>query len=281
MCGTLPSPSFSHDNIRMKHLFRALTLAALVAFLGACSGSKNVLYLQNADSLAVSQAMLYDAKIMPKDELTITVNAINDEAVAIFNPTVRDKLQAGGKISGGGQGSLLPYLVDNAGNIDFPVVGKLHVAGLTKNQCQDMIRDKVKPYLADGETPLVLVRLSSYRVTVMGEVGSPRVIPVQQEKISIFEALTQAGDITIYGKRDNVLLIREDAAGQKTMHRLNLKDANVINSPFYYLQQNDIVYVEPSAVKANNSKISTSTTIWLSVAGTVMSLASLIISLTN
>ena len=106
--------------------------------------------------------------------------------------------------------------------------------------CQEAIRERIAPYLAKTERPLVTVRMSSYRVTVLGEVGRPGVIPVSSEKMSILEALAQAGDLTIYGVRNNVMLIRENQVGQKSIHRLNLNDANIINSPYYYLQQNDV-----------------------------------------
>ena len=140
-------------------------------------------------------------------------------------------------------------------------------------------RKKVQPYLAKNENPIVTVRMSSYRITVTGEVGHPGVIPVATEKMSVIEALAQAGDLTIYGKRDNVMLIREDASGQKHEVRLNLNDANLINSPYYYLQQNDILYVEPNSVKAKNSAIGSSTTIWFSFIGIVTSVASLLVNI--
>ena len=120
--------------------------------------------------------------------------------------------------------------------------------------------------------------MSSYRITVTGEVSKPGVIPVSTEKMSVMEALAQAGDLTIYGRRDNVMLIREDAKGEKHAVRLNLNDANLINSPYYYLQQNDILYVEPNTVKAKNSGIGSSTTIWFSFIGIVTSIASLLVS---
>ena len=106
--------------------------------------------------------------------------------------------------------------------------------------------------MAAKENPIVTVRMASYHVSVLGEVTKPGIISVPQEKMSILEALAQAGDLTIYGKRDNVLLIRQDAAGEKHTYRMNLNDANIINSPFYYLQQNDIIYVEPNKVKAQS-----------------------------
>ena len=175
---------------------------------------------------------------MPKDQLTITVVTSDPSTSQPFNLSIQSTLSADGRLNSS-SGSLLSYLVDNNGDIDFPVVGTIHVAGLTKNQCEELIKSKIKPYLAESEAPVVTVSMSSYRVTVAGEVASPKVVPVTTEKMSVLEALAQAGDLSIYGRRDNVLLIRENADGQKEAHRLNLNDANLINSPYYYVQQND------------------------------------------
>ena len=123
--------------------------------------------------------------------------------------------------------------------------------------------------------------MASYRVTVLGEVQSPKVVPVTTEKMSILEALAQAGDLTIYGKRTNVMLIREDAQGEKHIHRLNLNDANIFNSPYYYLQQNDIIYVQPNNIKAKNSDIGSSTTIWTAFVSVAISIASLVVNILN
>jgi polysaccharide export outer membrane protein len=153
------------------------------------------------------------------------------------------------------------------------------VAGLTKSECERLIHDKVMVDLQQTEDPIVTVRMASYRVTVTGEVQRPSVIPVSTEKMSIIEAIAQAGDLTIYGKRSNVLLIREDATGQKRAVRLNLNDGNIFSSPYYYVQQNDIIYVEPNRVKAKNSAIGQSTTIWFSFIGIVTSVASLLVNI--
>lgn len=251
----------------------------MILMLGSCASSKKVAYFQNAvDGVVAQSEGLYDAKIMPKDILTITVSTTNPEAATPFNLTVSNTLNSTGQMYSG-SGVLQTYLVDNDGEIDYPVIGTIKVAGLTKNECQELVKSKIKAFLAEEENPIVTVRMSSYRVTIIGEVRSPGVIPVGTEKMSILEALASAGDLTIYGKRDNVMLIREDANGQKTIHRLNLNDANIISSPYYYLQQNDIVYVEPNGVQAKNSAIGSSTTIWFSFVGIVTSVASLLVNI--
>ena len=264
----------------MKKLVSSVLVAlTMLLVLGSCGSTKNVAYFQNADSISLAASrMLYEAKIMPKDELTITVITTDPKAAMPFNLSVSQTLGNSGQLSSG-TGSLQGYLVDNDGNINFPIVGKIHVQGLTKTQCQDLIVKKISPYLSKTETPVVTVRMSSYHVTVLGEVNKPGVVAVTTEKMSIMEALAESGDLTIYGKRDNVILIRESETGQKEYHIINLNDANVFNSPYYYLQQNDIVYVEPNGVKAKNSGIGSSTTLWFSFVGIVTSVASLIVNI--
>ncbi len=262
-----------------KNVISFSIFALMILMLASCAGSKKVAYFQNAVDGVVKQSEgLYDAKIMPKDILTITVSTTNPEAATPFNLTISNTLNATGQMYSG-SGVLQTYLVDNNGEIEYPVIGKIKVAGLTKNECQELVKSKIKAFLAEDEDPIVTVRMSSYRVTIIGEVRSPGVIPVGTEKMSILEALASAGDLTIYGKRDNVMLIREEANGQKTVHRLNLNDANIISSPYYYLQQNDIVYVEPNGVQAKNSAIGSSTTIWFSFVGIVTSVASLLVNI--
>ena len=267
------------QRINMKKLLIPFVLMTIVLLLDACSSAKQVAYFQNIDSTSLTASKgLYDARIMPKDLLTITVVTSDPSSSKPFNLSIQNTLGTDGRL-GSTTGSLLQYLVNNDGDIDFPVVGTVHVAGLTKDQCEDLIKSKVKPYLAESENPVVTVSMSSYRVTVAGEVTSPKVVPVSTEKMSVLEALAQAGDLTIYGRRDNVLLIRENADGQKEAHRLNLNDANIINSPYYYVQQNDYIYVEPNSVKAKNSAIGQSTTLWFSFVSILTSVAALVVNI--
>ena len=246
-------------------------VVTMILMMVGCGSSMEVAYRQNIDSISLAASKgLYDAKIMPKDELTILVQTTDPLTSEPFNLRSTGQTSSKNQITG--------YLVDNDGMINFPIVGKIHVAGLTKTECEDLIKSKIQPYLARTENPLVSVRTSSYRITVIGEVNKPGVIPVATEKISLIEALAEAGDMTIYGKRDNVLLVREDKSGEKHKVRLNMNDANIINSPYYYLQQNDIVYVEPHKVKARNTFFGSNTSIFYSVIGITTSLVSLLIT---
>ena len=260
----------------MKKYFFYIAVAVAM-LMTSCSAPQNVAYIKNSDQIDLSQSeFLYDARIMPKDVLTITVSTVNPDAAAPFNLIVRPTLNSISSTIGTSGGSLQTYLVDNDGTIEFPVLGTLKVGGLTKSECEKMVHDKILPYLNAKENPVVTVRMANYKISVLGEVNRPGVFTVNNEKINIFEALAQAGDLTIYGVRDNVKLIRENANGRKEIHTIVLNDANLINSPYYYLQQNDILYVEPNNVKSQNSKVGQVTTLWFSATSILISLASLL-----
>jgi len=258
----------------MKNLSFVLLFFISVMLTG-CGSVKNIAYLQNSDSINFDNSrFLYDARIMPKDQLSITVNTTTPEASLPFNLLLQNEYTQGRSMSSAGV--LMPYLVDNDGFINFPIIGRLHVAGLTKSEAERLIFEKIRPYMAESENPVVTVRMSSYSVSVLGEVNRPGSFQVSREKITILEALAQAGDLTIYGVRDKVKLIREDATGKKQIVTLNLNDANIVNSPYYYLQQNDVVYVEPNNIKAQNSKVGQTTTLWFSATSILVSLTSLL-----
>jgi polysaccharide export outer membrane protein len=262
----------------MKKILLPLVAILAVMFMDSCTTSKQVPYMQNIDSISLAASQyLYEARIKPKDALYITVHTTDPAVSAPFNLTVSRRLTTGGEISSGG-GSLQSYLVENDGTINFPVVGRVSVVGLTKQECERTLESKIAPYLAKTEKPVVTVRMASFRVTLMGDFSSPKVVPVTTEKMSILEAMASAGDLTLYGKRQNVLLIREDATGKKSVHRIDLTDANFINSPYYYLQQNDVIYVEPNATKAKNSALGQSVTIWFSFISISTSVASLLVN---
>ena len=260
----------------IKSCLSIMAVSCMAVFLTGCSSYKKVPYFQNADQVSLTASRgIHDARIMPKDILSITVFSSDPITSAPYNQTVQNTM-SNNQLSTGSS-MLQSYLVDNNGDINFPKLGTIHVQGLTKTECEKMILEKISPEF--NELPIVTVRMSSYRVTVTGEVNRPGVFPVTSEKMSVLEALAQAGDLTLYGRRDNILLLREDATGKKSVHKLDLKDANIINSPYYYVQQNDVIYVEPNKVRANNSTIGQSTTIWFSVISILTSLTSLIVNI--
>lgn len=260
----------------MKKFYLLFSLAGALMLLTSCGSTKDVAYFQNSEYFdSESSKYLYDARIMPKDVLTITVSTVNPEAAVPFNLTVPTPFSQNTR-STYSQPMLQNYLVDNNGFIDYPIIGSINVGGLTKSACEKLIHDKIMPYMNANENPIVTVRMSSYSISVLGEVNRPGSYQVGREKINVLEALAQAGDLTIYGVRDKVKLIREDATGRKEIHTLNLNDANIISSPYYYLQQNDIVYVEPNKVKAQNSSVGSMTTLWFSATSILISLTSLL-----
>ena len=246
----------------------------ILLMLAGCGSTEKIIYLQGADTLTMNRVGLYDARIMPKDELTITVNTTDPDVSRPFNPMVG----GGQNIVGGNSDMILRYLVDNNGDIVFPLVGTLHVAGLTKRECEKLISDKISPFFSVTEHPVVTVMMSGYQVTVMGEVKNPGTLHVSNDKMTILEAIAQAGDLTMYGKRNNVMLIRIDDQGTKHVCRIDLTDGNLLNSPYYYLQQNDVVYVEQNKTKINSTKIN-SVSIWFSVFSFMASITSLIVNI--
>lgn len=247
-----------------------------VVLLAGCTGAKNVAYIQGAGEdteESVQSTPLYDARIMPKDLLTITVSTTDPEAAQPFNLTVPSMTTG---LSTYSQPQLMPYLVDNTGQITFPVLGMVSLAGLTKREAEDKMKELLSKYLK--EPPVVTVKFVNYKISVIGEVNRPNTFTISNEKVNIFEALAMAGDMTIWGRRDNVKIIREDMYGNQRVILVNLNDKNVIYSPYYYLQQNDVVYVEPNKTKAKNSEIGSATNIWLSATSIVISVATLLIN---
>ena len=263
--------------MKLKHF---ILIATTGIFLSGCSSYKKVPYMQDPETVNAygKEIPLYDAKIMPKDLLSITVNTTDPQAAAPFNLTVQSPLNAGAtSMYTTTQPTLQQYLVNNQGEIDFPVLGKLKVGGMTKNEAESMIREKLQPYLK--ETPIVTVRMANYKISVLGEVNKPGTFTVSNEKVNVLEALAMAGDMTVYGVRDNVKLIREDAQGKREIVMLDLTKSDLVLSPYFYLQQNDILYVTPNKTKAKNSDIGNTTSVVISATSILVSIASLIATL--
>lgn len=255
-------------------------IACLIAIFlfASCQSYKKVPYLQDAEVVeqTVQQKNLYDAKIMPKDLLTIVVSCTSPELAVPFNLTVATQNNVA-TTNTTSQAVLQQYLVDNEGKINFPVLGELEIIGLTKKEAEQMIVERLKPYIT--ETPIVTVRMVNYKISVIGEVANPGTFTISNEKVNLLEALAMAGDMTVWGLRDNVRLIRESADGRQEIVTLDMNKAETILSPYYWLQQNDIVYVTPNKAKARNSDIGNSTSLWFSATSIVVSLASLLVTI--
>lgn len=264
----------------MKRILSFLPLFAAMMALTGCVMTKQVAYFQNMDSVDLSNhKAMPEIRIKPNDELTVLVSALNPEAAQPFNMSVATSTNTMSTNSTASK-TLYSYIVDKEGNINFPVIGKVHLGGLTRPEAEEYLAQSIKPYFAEEENPIVKVRYTSFRVTVIGEVTGTKVLNVENERLSIIEALAQCGDLSVYGKRPNILLVRESADGEKTTTRFNLNDANIFNSPYYYLQQNDVVYVEPHKARARSADVS-SYTFWTPISSALISLATLTISLSK
>ena len=258
-------------------------IAAMVFVLGSCASTKDIAYFQNK---LVDQPEKIDKHagivIQPKDQLSIVVSSRNPELVAMFNlPVV--SYQAGSEVMATSTYNqrLMGYVVDNDGCIDFPVLGKLEVDGMTRWELAEMIKDKLlnEKLLTDA---VVTVEFMNFKISVMGEVQSPGTYTIQGDKVTVLQALSLARDLTIFGKRDNVAVIREKD-GERTIYQINLTDVDMFKSPAYYLQQNDIVYVEPNEIKARQSTIDDKglrlTSILVSSGSLLVSVATLLVNL--
>lgn len=248
----------------------------------SCSNYKDVQYFQNAESFDGRNGIgLFDLTIKPKDQLTIFVTSIPPEAATpfrVFRPASIDaaeKLQGGIKLSYN-QGGSNYYLVENDGTIEFPVIGKINIVGKTIEQVNQTIKEKISPYFQKDADFYVNTYLRNYFVSVLGEVNNPNTFTITRNKCNVLEALAMAGDMTIYGKRDNVKILRELSDGAYEVHEIDLRDANILNSPYFYLQQRDILYVEPNEVMAQNARLGQTRRLWVRGASITISLGSLL-----
>lgn len=264
----------------MNKLTRLTWSILLVFLLVSCQSYKKVPYLQDTDLVnhAEQENRLVGARVMPKDLLTIVVSSSTQELAAPFNLAVPSFNGTRSKDTDQGSSSTTQqYLVDNQGNINFPVLGDIHVAGLTKTEIENLIIEKLKDYLK--EDPIVTVRIVNYRISVLGEVNSPGSFIVSNEKINLIEALAMAGDLTIYGMRDNVKLIRTRQDNKHEIITFDLNKAGTVFSPYYQLQQNDIIYVTPNKTKSKNSDIGTNTGLWISGTSILVALVNLLVTI--
>ena len=263
-----------------KQILFALSIALMA--MVSCSTVKDIAYFQNK---VVNEPEAIDKHagivIQPKDMLSIVVSSRNPELVAMFNLPVIS-YQAGSEVvAGAGQQRLLGYVVDNNGYIDFPVLGPIKVAGLTRWELSELIKNKL---LNDGllTDAVVTVEFMNFKVSVIGEVNAPGTYSLQNDKVTILQAISLARDLTIFGQRENVCVIRE-REGERVIYEINLCDVSMFNSPAYYLQQNDVVYVQPSEVKARQSttddKALRMTSIFVSGGSLLVSVAALIVNL--
>ena len=256
-----------------------LSLLALL-LLASCTSYKKVPYMQNSSEWAdVEQAIaVHEPRVMPNDMLSIIVSNPDNPAsslaynlIASYDPYKGQSLTS--------QPTFQNYLVDSDGYVTMPNIGKLMVGGKTISEVEQSIFDLVKNSFSS--VPVVIVRFVDFKISVLGEVTAPGTYTIKNGKVTLLEALSLARDLTIYGQRENVKIVREAADGKRTIAEVNLNDVSLLNSPYYYLQQNDIVYVTPNKSKAKNSDIGSSTSLWFSGTSILISLASLLYNILN
>lgn len=239
----------------------------------SCGSKKDIVYYQNVDTMNNQQyGNSYEIKIQPDDLLMIIVSAENPEVAIPFNLATVPTVSSGRLDVVSGQQTIQSYLVDHDGMIDFPVIGKLKVGGLSRTEVLSLLQTKISTYI---KNPIINLRIMNFKISVQGEVTLPGTYSINSERVTLIEALSMAKDLTIYGRRDNILVIRE-SNGVKSYNRVNLTKSDFINSPFYYLTQNDVVYVEPNQTKVNASVVGPNTSVIISAISILVSLSVLI-----
>lgn len=254
-----------------RHYMLLLGVSVWVFVLASCTSTKNIPYFQNLpDSVAYSrapQAKFTEPVIQPDDILNINIQTVDPGAAAAVNQKSITESALGASSAGNfGQQQVSGFLVDKNGEVEIPVIGNIKLAGLTTFQARELIRDKAAAFFVK---PSVQVRFVNFKVTVIGEVVRPATYTVPNEKVTILDALGLAGDLTIYGKRENVLLIRDSGGKEKELVRFNLNSSDLFQSPYYYLRQNDVIYVEPNKAKIATTDASRTRT--YAILGSVLS----------
>lgn len=253
-------------------LLHIASLMLLCFSLFSCSSSKGSLTyfedLMTVDSVTMA-AGKYNIRIVPDDKLLITVQSSTPEAAALYNSATPNYSSLSSVPS------LPTYIVNSRGDIKFPELGEIHVAGLTTSEISEKISGLVSKYIRD---PRVDVQLINFRVSVIGEVNTPREIDVDRERFSVIDALAAAGDLTPYGDREHIKLIRE-TDGKREVHTLNINSSELLSSPYFYLKQNDVLVIQPNDVRQDNSKVNQNNSYKLQVLSTLVGTASIIASL--
>jgi polysaccharide export outer membrane protein len=239
---------------------KTLLLFVVLVVVSSCMSSSKITYMQDIYSAKNGEQKNtnYEPKIQADDLLSIIVSAENPENALPFNlPTIQSNYNADVSVP---QSNIKTYLVDVKGEIDFPVLGKIKLAGLTHTEANTKLVSLVSDYI---KNPGINLRILNFKVSVLGEVTRPGSIPIIGERITLLEAISKAGDLTIYGKRNNILVIREQN-GEKTYQSVDITKSNFIHSPFYYLSQNDVVVVHPNKTKINAAAVGPNTSVIIS-----------------
>ena len=269
---------------KMKHVISSIIAVIALISISSCGTTKEVTYLQDLDQIEDNAIQLDKSiKIQPKDQLSISVSCQDKEFSLMFNlPTVYYQNDSEITANLSGQ-KMLNYSVDEEGMIEFPILGKIHVAGLNRWELQEKIKHDIieKKLLKDL---VVTVEFANFKISILGEVTNPGSYKINGDKVTILEAISLAKDLTIYGRRDQVYVIREEN-NERTTYKADLRSTDLFKSPVYYLQQNDIVYVQPNKVRAGQSNINEnnlkSVSLWISVASLLSSVAVLVATIVD
>lgn len=256
-----------------------VAIVAMIGTLSSCYNSKEFLYLQDVPEFEQMQVtQVAQIKARKGDVLNIYVSSRNAESAIPFNLVASGRRPGSSSedIFSSGQVRPLSYIVDEAGNIDFPQVGSIHVEGMSRMEIKEYVKNQLvsNNFLKD---PVVTVEFSNLKISVIGEVTRPGNFTMTNEHTTLLDALSMAGDLTAYGRRDRIAVIRE-LDGQRTITWLDLRSKDIMKSPYYFLQQNDVVYVEPNKYKASQSTQSrwNQPSIWISLVSTAISIVTLI-----
>ena len=260
--------------MKIRYILLLLTVASL---LGSCAAPKVAYFTDLKPGMAEQVLNPLEIRVRPEDKISILVNSKDPLLMDLFNLPIISR-QIGIRSEASNNQGMSGYTINKDGNIDFPVLGHIHVAGMTREEIASYIKEELvsKNLVKD---PVVTVEFMNLTVSVLGEVATPGRFNIEKDKLTLLEALSMAGDLTVYGKRENVLVQREEN-GKKTLYQVNLNSGyDLYASPVYYLQQNDIVYVTPNKAKARNSDIGNSTSLWFSATSILVSLASLLVTI--
>ncbi len=261
----------------MKITFTAvIKLALIITILNSCASREDIAYFQDEKIGNFTQPELfYDLIYQPNDMLTIDVTALDPETVMPFN--LASVPYSTSLTDSRTNTRMQTYIVDKNGNIQFPVLGLVKIGGLSRQEATDLLNSKISKYVKD---PLVNIRITNFTVTVLGEVSNPGSFIIQDEKATLAEVLGLAGDLTIYGKRDNILLVRE-IEGIKKFSIIDLTSVRSLSSSTFGLKQNDLIYVEPNKTRMRSSAYTQNNSVLISAIGALTSVAAIIISLNN
>lgn len=245
--------------------FKILIFLILISSITSCVSKKNILYLQNASSVNTSN--VYEPYLQPNDVISIIVSSENPEIAAPYN-LLDVSIKADESF---GNQNLQTYIIDKDGAIEFPIIGTIKIGGLPKSEAVTKIKTILKDHVKDA---VVNLRILNFKISVLGEVAKPNTFTVNSERITLLEALSLAGDLTIYGNRNTIMLIREKE-GNKEIQRIDITKPDFISSPYYYLAQNDVIYVEPNKTRVNSSAIGPNITIGISALSLIVTIIAL------